>query len=192
MKTILPVVLLVAVLTGFVKTAEAHSFNVALVIALAEPSAGDARQVRDGFLLASRERDGHPDEESDGHLGGLDVYLYPVDLERESLAGVRALLQREEIDILAVIGPDEAADEIRPLVAGSQTLVLGPGRLRSASTEAFTNAFQAAFGYPPATPAAEGYNTGRRIDAAVRPLGGVDDRTSLRRALDETRNGLDW
>ncbi|MCK5273722.1 MAG: hypothetical protein KAJ11_10195 [Alphaproteobacteria bacterium] len=192
MKTILPIAVLVAGLTGFVETAKAHSFNVALVIALAEPSAGDARQVRDGFLLATRERDGHPDEESDGHLGGLDVYLYPVNLERESLAGVRALLRREQIDILAVIGPDEAAEEIRPLVAGSKTQLLGPGRLQSASTESFTNAFLAAFGYRPATPAAEGYNAGRRIDAAVRPLGGVDDRPSLRRALDETRNGLDW
>lgn len=192
MKPILPIAVLIAGLTGFVEMAAAHSFNVALVIALAEPSVGDARQARDGFLLAARERDGHPDEEADGHLGGLDVFLYPVDLERETLAGVRALLRREEIDILAVIGPDEVAEEIRPLVVGSQTLLLGPGRLRSASTEAFTNAFQTAFGYPPAAPAAEGYNAGRRIDAAVRPLGGVDDRPALRRGLDETRNGLDW
>lgn len=192
MKAILSAAVLAAGLTGFLETAEAHSFNVALVIAFAESSAGDARQVQDGFLLAARERDSHPDEESDGHLGGLDVYLYPVDLERESLADVRALLRREQIDILAVIGPDEAAEEIRPLVAGSQTLLLGPGRLRSASTEAFRNAFQAAFGYQPATPAAEGYNAGRRMDAAVRPLGGVDDRVALQRALDETGDGIDW
>ena len=192
MKAILPAAVLVAGLTGFVEKAEAHSFNVALVIAFAEHSAADARQARDGFLLAARERDGHPDEEADGHLGGLDVYLYPVDLERESLEGVDALLQREQIDIITVIGPDEAVEKIRPLVAGSRTVLLTPGRLRPASTDAFTNAFKAAFGYPPAAPAAEGYNAGRRIDAAVRPLGGVDDRAALRRALDETRDGIDW
>ncbi len=192
MKTILPIAVLVAGLTGFVGTAKAHSFNVALVIALAEPSAANSRQVRDGFLLATRERDAHPDEESDGHLGGLDVYLYPVDLDRESLAGVRALLQREQIDILAIIGPEDAAEEIGLLVAGSRTALLAPGQLRPASAEAFKNRFQAAFGYLPAAPAAEGYNAARRIDAAVRPLGGVDDRVALRRALDETRNGFDW
>ena len=192
MKAILPAAILVAGLTGFVGTAEAHSFNVALVIAFAEHSAAGVRQARDGFLLAARERDGHPDEEADGHLGGLDVYLYPVDLERESLAGVGALLQREQIDIIAVIGPDEAAEEIRPLVAGSRTVLLAPGRLRSASMDAFTNAFKAAFGYPSGAPAAEGYNAGRRIDAAVRPLGGVDDRAALRRAFDETRDGIHW
>ncbi len=192
MKTILPIAVLVAGLTGFAGTANAHSFNVALVIALAEPSAANSRQVRDGFLLATRERDNHPDEESDGHLGGLDVYLYPVDLDRESLAGVRALLQREQIEILAVVGQDEAAEEIGPLIEGSRTVLLAPGRLPSTSMEAFKNAFQAAFGYPPSTPAAEGYNAARRIDAAVRPLGGVDDRVALRRALEETRNGFDW
>jgi len=192
MKTMAAAAALIAGLTGFVETAKAHSFNVGLVVALAEPPGADIRQVRDGFLLATRERDSHPDEESDGHLGGLDVYLFVVDPGQEPLSGVRALLQREQIDILAVIGPDQAAAEIRPLVAGSQAVLLAPGRLRSASTAAFTSAFEAAFGYPPATPAAEGYNAARRIDAAVRPLGGVGDRAALRRALDETRDGLDW
>lgn len=189
MKIIMATAVLVAGLAGFSDGAKAHSFNVGLVIA--EPSIADTRQVRDGFLLAARERDGHPDEEADGHLGGLDVYIYSVDLERESLAGVRALLQREQIDILAVIGPDGAAEKIGPLIAGSRTVLLAPGRLRSTSMEAFTNAFQAAFGYPPSTPAAEGYNAGRRVDVAVRPLGGVDDRAALRRAFNISRDGLD-
>lgn len=48
MKPILPIAVLIAGLTGFVEMAAAHSFNVALVIALAEPSVGDARQARDG------------------------------------------------------------------------------------------------------------------------------------------------
>jgi ABC-type branched-subunit amino acid transport system substrate-binding protein len=172
--------------------AAAHSFNVGLIIAPIEAAGTDARQVRDGFVLATRERDSHPDEESDGHLGGLDVYLYPVDLRRESLAGVRELLQRHQIDILAVIGPDGTVADIRPLLEGSQAVLLPPGRLRSPPTRAFADAFAAAFGYPPSLPAAEGYNAARRIDAAVRPLGGVGDREALRRALADTRDGLDW
>lgn len=192
MKTIVAVAALTAGLAVLSDSAKAHSFNVALIIALTEHPAADIRQVRDGFLLATRERDSHPDEESDGHLGGLDVYLYPVDLERESVPAVRALLQREQIDILAIIGPDEAASEIGPLVADSRTVLLAPGRLRAPPTTDFTTAFEGAFGYSPSEPAAEGYNAARRIDAAVRPLGGVDDRAALRRALDETRDGLDW
>ncbi len=189
MKLLATVAIFVAGLATCSVGAAAHSFNVGLVVAFTEST--DTRQVRDGFLLAARERDGHPDEEADGHLGGLDVYIYSVDLERESLAGVRALLQREQIDILAVIGPDGAAEKIGPLIAGSRTVLLAPGRLRSTSMEAFTNAFQAAFGYPPSTPAAEGYNAGRRVDVAVRPLGGVDDRAALRRAFNKSRDGLD-
>jgi hypothetical protein len=179
-------------LAGLPGGAKAHGFNVGLVIALAGPSDVDARQVRDGFLLATRERDSHPDEESDGHLGGLDVCLFPVDLNRESPAGVRALLTREQIDILAIVGANDAVEEIEPLVAGSQTVLLTPGRPRRAPTQNFANAFRTAFGYAAATPAAEGYNAARRIDAAVRPLGGVGDGAALRQALDNTRDGLDW
>ncbi len=192
MKAMIVAAALIAGLAGVPDGAKAHSFNVALIIALTEHSDANIRLVRDGFLLATRERDSHPDTVSDGHLGGLDVYLFPVDLKRQSMAGVRALLQREQIDILAVIGPDSAVEQIRPLVAGSNTVLLAPGRLRSAPTEAFAKAFQAAFGYAPARPAAEGYNAARRIDAAIRPLDGVGDSAALRRALDETRDGLDW
>lgn len=190
MKTITATLTLIAGLAGFSFDAAAHSFTVGLVIA--GRSTVDVEQVRDGFLLATRERDSHPDEESDGHLGGLDVYLYIVDLKRESLSGVQALLHREQIDILAIIGPDSAVAEIRPLIADSQTVPMAPGRLPSPSTEAFNSAFEAAFGYPPTKSSAEGYNAGRRIDAAVRPLGGVDDRAAMRRALAQTRDGIDW
>ncbi len=192
MKALSHVAILVAVLCGLPDTVRAHSFNVALVIALAEPSAAAGREVRDGFLLATRERDSHPDEHSDGHLGGLDVYLYPVDLAVESLAGLEALLARVPIDIVAVVGPDEAAAAIGPLIDGSGTVLMAPGRLRAPASAAFATAFEAAFGYPPGNQAAHGYNAARRIDAAVRPQDGVADRAALRRAFDFTRDGIDW
>ena len=70
MKTIMTAAALMAGIAGISESAKAHSFNVGMVIALAEPSIADAAQVRNGFLLSTRERDSHPDEESDGHLGG--------------------------------------------------------------------------------------------------------------------------
>ena len=40
--------------------------------------------------------------------------------------------------------------------------------------------------------AIEGYNAARRIDLAVRTLGGVDDRRALIEALAATKDGIDW
>jgi hypothetical protein len=175
----------------------AHSFNVALLVGPSDSAENDAGQIRDGFLLATRERDSHPDEESDGHLGGLDVYLFPVDERGDLLAGVRALLGQEAIDILAVVGPDALTDKIRPLTAGMQTVLLAPGRMTfpGAATPAeqvFVETFTAAFGYPPSQSAARGYNAARRIDAAVRAQGGVSDKAALDQALRASESGFDW
>jgi outer membrane PBP1 activator LpoA protein len=97
--------------------ANAHSFNVALLVGQSGPAASEGDQIRDGFLLATRERDSHPDEESDGHLGGLDVYFFVVEGRDDPLAGVRALLGQRTIDILAVTGPDVLVETVPPLTA---------------------------------------------------------------------------
>ncbi|HSG95807.1 MAG TPA: hypothetical protein VLA28_09815, partial [Afifellaceae bacterium] len=87
MRTILTAIATVLLTMG---AAYAHSFNVALLVGSSGPAAGEDEQVRDGFLLATRERDSHPDEESDGHLGGLDVYLLMVEDRGDPVANVRA------------------------------------------------------------------------------------------------------
>ena len=56
--------------------AAAHEFTAALYMT------GEMREARlaeavNGFLLAADERDGHSDETSDGHLGGVDVQVLP-------------------------------------------------------------------------------------------------------------------
>ena len=67
-------VALAAFLSAFAATpARAHSFDVDIVFPESAPA-----DARDSFLRefrrASAERDGHAGDESDGHLGGLDVY----------------------------------------------------------------------------------------------------------------------
>ena len=62
-----------------------HSFDVAFVV-----PAGAHVQAMQAFLLASGERDGHAFEESDGHLGSLDVYISVVEMD----ADVAALRER--------------------------------------------------------------------------------------------------
>ena len=68
------VVMLLAVVAGSVaREAQAHGFKVGLVAPFTGPEAARGRDIRDGFLLAARERDGHPDQHSDGNLGRMDV-----------------------------------------------------------------------------------------------------------------------
>ncbi len=198
MRTILAVT---AILLS-VSLAKAHSFNVALLISQsggATASGGD--QIRDGFLLATKERDGHPDEESDGHLGGLDVYLFVAEARDDPMAGARALLQQTAIDIMVVIGPNLSIETVRPLTAGSHTVLLAPGQtpfpastgaIQTPAVRAFIDAFKAEYGYVPSPSAAQGYNAARRIDAAVRAQGGVSDQMALRQALTESQSTFDW
>jgi hypothetical protein len=193
-----------AVLLLSVGLAKAHSFNVALLVGQSGAAARDGDQIRDGFLLATKERDSHPDEESDGHLGGLDVYLFVAEVGDGAMAGVRALLQQTTIDIMAVIAPDVSIETVRPLTAGLQTVLLAPGQTpfpasapantagQTPAVRSFFDAFRAEYGYLPSPSAAQGYNAARRIDAAVRAQGGVSDQEALRQTLRESQSAFDW
>ena len=77
-----------------------HSFNVALVV-----PAGERVQAMQAFLLASGERDRHANEESDGHLGGLDVYVSVVEMDAD-VAGLRENVVAAQPDIIAVVGAE--------------------------------------------------------------------------------------
>ncbi len=201
MRTILAAVAAILLAMG---PANAHSFNVALLVGQSGPAASDGDQIRDGFLLATRERDAHPDQESDGHLGGLDVYLFLIDDRYSPLAGVLTLLEQRTIDILAIIGPDVLVETIRPRTAGLQAILLVQGQMafpassaasdaiETPAVRAFIEAFKAEFGYLPAHSAGQGYNAARRIDAAVRAQGGVSDKTALQQALRQSESGFDW
>ncbi len=80
----------------------AHSFRMALLLPLTGADAAVGRQAVKGFLLATRERDGHPDETSDGHLGGLDVYVLVIDTNRPEGA-VLAAIGENQIEFLTGI-----------------------------------------------------------------------------------------
>ena len=94
------------VLTGLIlwallaTAAFAHSFSVALVA-----PAGARVQAMQAFLRASGERDGHETQESDGHLGGLDVYVSIFEIDVNA-ADLRTRVVASEPDIIALVGPD--------------------------------------------------------------------------------------
>ena len=167
-----------------------HSFQLGVIVPLSGPDSARGAEALDGLRLATRERDSHPNETSDGHLGGLDSHLVPIDstlVERPE--DLRAALTEQPLDIVTIV--------YRPADAGTITNILSePGmpvscppadgpvpadKTASAEADEFRQAFQAEFGYAATGAAAIGYNAGRAVDAAVRPLNSVDDRAALKR-----------
>ena len=110
--------------------ASAHSFQAGLLFPYSGPSAKAGRQVLDGFMLATKERDAHPDTESDGHLGGLDVYLSRIDSAGTSAATTlksMALLRQKKIEFLAAFASPEALSALYPDAAAAKVFLIGLG-----------------------------------------------------------------
>jgi ABC-type branched-subunit amino acid transport system substrate-binding protein len=183
---------------GFtISPAFAHRFNVALVVPLSGAALVQGRQIREGFMLATTERDSHPDQESDGHLGGLDVYVTVLDEQGDVAAEIARMATQGEVDIVAALGSARTLSQIKKLLAGKEIALLVPGRTPfsnsgSPSAAAFISAYQSANGGRPSSHAAQGYNAARRIDLAVRAEGGVDDTASLLLGFRETERGFNW
>ena len=171
-------------------TAYAHSFSLA-VVAVGEQTAMQLSSAVKGILLATQERDGHTNETSDGHLGGLDVYIVP--LPTRAAETIQGLKRAPQIFIdIAILMSSEAGTDQDAVSLDQQTVTLPPSTTNANPTEAsskFATRFQSAFGTPPDHSAAEGYYTAPRIDLAVRTLGGVDDHRALIVALAATNEG---
>jgi hypothetical protein len=178
--------------------AAAHSFKVGAMIPLSGPSAETSRQWLDGFLLATREKDAHPDQHSDGHLGGLDVYVLVVDSgggAEAALSAIKTLVATEQPEILAGPAPAELLAEIGPWLVGQPTILIAPsadlppalGDGETMDGGSFRAAFEADYGHGPASPAFLGYGVARRIARVVRAAGGdFSDKEALQAAFDAT------
>ncbi len=166
----------------------AHSFQLGVIVPLTGPDSQFGAEALDGLRLATRERDSHPDETSDGHLGGLDSYLHPID---SALLSQPELLAAEigarPLDIVTVAVRDADTGTLATILEGPRMPVLcppGPGpvpadELDSADAQDFRRAFRTEFGYQATQAAATGYNAGRVVDTAVRELGVVTDKAAL-------------
>jgi ABC-type branched-subunit amino acid transport system substrate-binding protein len=194
------VVLLLTMIAAPVFTQDpalAHRFNVALVVPLSNATSAQGGQIREGFMLATKERDSHPDQESDGHLGGLDVYVTVVDERGDLAADIARIVTQDEIDIVAAFGSEASLSLIGKLLEEGNVVLLSPGESPFAEpglpgVAAFIAAYERQHGGKPSSHAAQGYNAARRIDAAVRVQGGVEDTASLRRVFRETARGFTW
>lgn len=167
--------------------AAAHSFNVGVL--LPADKTAEAQAI-DGFMFAARERDGHPDEESDGHLGGLDVYILRVDAAAGTdtvLATLDRLVAESDIRFITGIAPAELRQAISERYAGPLPAVAFGVAQQDATTmdgAPFAPAFAARFGAAPTDAALQAYAGARFIDRVVRRLGdNFEDIAAVRAAL---------
>lgn len=192
----------------FPDTVLAHRFTVMFVAPFAGSEADRGRRVLNGFLFATRERDGHAGEESDGHLGGLDSHVVQVDVSR----GLDFVVERlEKIDaeqgpaFVTGLMPDASAAsavwgralQLAVLVdpRGSpvyERVLRHPERLRTMDGEPFTAAFRIVRGRAPDADAMLGYVAARLIDSTVRAVQGDLTRREVVAAALEDAMGHAW
>ena len=182
-----------ALWVGMSGIASAHSFTAALLVVGEDREASLEEAVR-GFLLAADERDGHANETSDGHLGGVDVHVLP--LPRNAAGLVEGLIGTpgEPPDVVVVFGPEPAASATARAYQSESTVLVqdllpagweGDGRMDS-----FAARYRLAHGTAPSAMAATAYHAARRLDAAIRPLDGVNPQAALEEAWRSTELGL--
>ncbi|NOZ31610.1 MAG: hypothetical protein GXP01_00735 [Alphaproteobacteria bacterium] len=167
----------------------AHRFDVAILAPAAGAAEEDFNAFRQGFMLATTERDAHANEESDGHLGGLDVY---VNLFVETAPLGPVVL---EADIVVVYSPASQAGLIMALEARGVATLLMPGEVpleEQPGFAGFSEAYARMFNAEPTPFSAQGYHAARRIDEAVRAQSGVADPGALQASFAGTATDFSW
>ncbi|WP_157890336.1 hypothetical protein [Marinobacterium aestuarii] len=164
----------------------AHSFDIAVIAPFSGPEATVGASLWQGMRVATREADGHPQETSDGHLGGVDSNLRRIDSQAgtaQVAQQLRALAESQGF-LIAVLGPNQASmlealpEEIPAVVLLAANAAVQvpnhftPPTLPAASRLAFSDAYRQFYGSAPDTVAQRGYAIARLIDIAVRPTDG--------------------
>ena len=150
----------------------AHEFTVTFLV-----EQGRTSQTRTAFLLASGERDSHPDQTSEGHLGGLDSQLEIV-LPGQNLP---------RSDVVVAIDPALLPVDLGPAIGIQMTQVSPRARAIFFETGpgSFEYRFARDFGAPPDQTALLTYLAARLIDKAVRQQGGTDDPDAFLMVLEQ-------
>ena len=177
--------LLTPVLTA--GAALAHSFNLLIVVPDDAPVGKDMRQAA---FLAADERDGHPDNHSDGHLGGLDVYVTLTSDLRDRAAWDEA---QPDIVLDALFTPQVISTDPDPewlTLYGFHLDLLDREAVLAAADPTvppFVERFRAAMGRDPGPEASAAYLGARLVDLIVRPLDDAGDPGTLMEQLEALR-----
>jgi len=196
-KTVLLLAAMVVQFAMLLAPALAHRFSVALVLPGPAATSPEGRQISQGFMLATTERDSHANEESDGHLGGLDVYVSILAEQEIVAADIERMANQGAFDIVAVLGSQQTLALFNKYFEGKSTALLVPGQTPFANTglpavAGFVTAYETAYGEKPTTQAAQGYNAAQRIEVAVRAQGAADDVAMLLGSFEQTARDFTW
>ena len=168
----------------------AHEFTAGLLLTGPQASSRIA-EVVNGFLLAADERDGHADETSDGHLGGVDVQVLPMPNDLSAYTVGLSGRPSKNPDVIVVFS--EAGEPVPNLPSGALVVVAGvlpPSAVWQRGD--FADRYLATYGKLPTQDAAQGYNEARRLDHAIRPLDGLVPTDQFASAIETTARGIDW
>jgi hypothetical protein len=163
---------------AFINLASAHSFNLILIAPFAEIS---GQSTLNGFQLATREQDSHENEESDGHLGGLDSYIFRVGKLKDEAALMHQLEEtiRKSKPLFAVgldlntaslnILENNGVVVVDPMSSGlSEFFTVDPDQLKLFDGEYFVSAYRRVYGHDPDLQAIHGYIAARIVAKVVR------------------------
>ena len=156
---------------------------------LSGTGAASGKEAVNGFKLAASERDGHSNEEADGHLGGLDVYLLPVDTNggrAKALTRIRTLIQKTGLQFLSGRIPITWMGDLQKMLQQGPAILLDSARFslrenRTLDGVTLTQAYGRKFGNQPSPSARMGYSLARLLDRVVRITG--DDFSNPARVM---------
>ncbi|MGR3342222.1 MAG: hypothetical protein ACU0DI_03185 [Paracoccaceae bacterium] len=175
----LVIVVLVSIIYS-VGVADAHSFNVTMII-----PAGTEEQASQAFLLASAERDGHPNETSDGHLGGVDANIRFVEVRGDANYNIAETIMSKPDIIVLISQGNWPNDIVFKQIWGFALDELPARAIREflLAPVPFERRFQQEFGRSAGSIATLTYVAARLIDIAVRKQDGVEDINALKFAI---------
>lgn len=175
-------------------TVQAHEFTVLIVSSFTGPEATIGKSVRDGFLVASAEQDGHPEETSNGHLGGLDVHLRNFNSTSSNFINdLKHRINQEDVDMVVVVQQESSSNKVFAKLKNMDVVLVSTRKLpftglpaTAPTADKFVQDFRLRFSYEPDRFAAQGYQLARRIADAVRPFDSVADKSALRQRLESS------
>lgn len=176
------ILLVIALFVSF-SPAWGHSFNIIFIAPISEPAGQSALE---GFLFATREQDSHAFEESDGHLGGLDSYVFKVDsgLKPGPLQDRVEMIIRENQPLFATgfivdtkiesVLEENGVAVVDPMAGGFwPSLIASPDKILRMNGGNFLDEFLKKHGSLPDTKTVRGYLAARVI---ARVVGEFDSR----------------
>ncbi len=199
------VIVLIAISPGSVR---AHQFGLVFVAPLSGENAMQGKQSLDGLMLASEEEDAHEFEESDGHLGGLDSYVFTIDSAQDSrviLEQLDALISAQQPAFITGLFNAKTAKLLENAIVGKNVVLFNPDEsaawqlskdapdnLAAVNGQPISAVMQKKYDYVPGASAYRGYIAARLISAVVRTLAQnpADDISATLKAMKQAQKSL--